>query len=111
MAVMGYCCQPVGANGVIGCPDPALAEKLTDEQREIAALVTSGRRKEAPALLGIEPEVFYQKLHRLIRRLEVRDLTGLTKYAIRAGLTSPDYRNACPSTHNGETPDKGPRSR
>jgi DNA-binding NarL/FixJ family response regulator len=64
---------------------------LTARQREILQLVAEGRStKEIAADLGLSVKTVETHRAQLMERLDIRDLPGLVRLAIREGLVSPD---------------------
>lgn len=73
-----------------GEPDPLAG--LTPRQREILQLVAEGHSsKEIAATLNVSIKTVEAHRGQIMERLGVRDVTGLVRFAIRAGLVSPDY--------------------
>jgi len=76
-----------------GCRDeertPIFA--LTVRERELLRLVIDGKtNSEAAAVLGLSPRSVETYRLRLMRKLRIKDLPSLVKYAIRSGLTTLD---------------------
>ncbi len=66
-------------------------EGLTPRQRAILQLVAEGNTtKEIARRLGVSVKTVDGHRTRLMRRLNVHDVAGLVRYAIRVGLISPD---------------------
>ena len=66
-------------------------EGLTPRQREILQLVAEGHNSKAiAARLGISSKTVDIHRARLMERLGIHDVPGLVRFAIRAGLVSPD---------------------
>lgn len=64
-------------------------ELLTPRQTEILRLVANGRTtKEIGRTLGISPKTVEFHRARLMQRIGVHDVTGLTRYAVQHGLVS-----------------------
>lgn len=64
-------------------------EGLTTRQREILQLIAEGRStKEIAALLEVSVKTVETHRTRLMERLDIRDVPGLVRFAIRAGLVS-----------------------
>jgi DNA-binding NarL/FixJ family response regulator len=64
-------------------------EQLTPRQREILQLVAEGRTtKEIASLLGISVKTVEVHRLQLMARLDIHDVPGLVRYAIRSGLVS-----------------------
>jgi DNA-binding NarL/FixJ family response regulator len=67
------------------------AEILTPRQREILQLVAEGKStKEVAAALELSVKTVETHRAQIMDRLGIRDLAGLVRYAIRAGLVSPE---------------------
>lgn len=70
-------------------PDPLAG--LTSRQREILQLVAEGHSSKAIAsMLNISLKTVEAHRGQIMERLGVHDVTGLVRFAIRAGLISPD---------------------
>jgi DNA-binding NarL/FixJ family response regulator len=66
-------------------------EQLTQRQREILQLIAEGRsNKEMARLLGASVKTIESHRASLMERLDIHDVAGLVRYAIRNGLVSPD---------------------
>ena len=64
-------------------------EQLTARQREILQLVAEGKNtKEIAGLLGISIKTVEAHRLQLMARLDIHDVPGLVRYAIRSGLVS-----------------------
>lgn len=64
---------------------------LTSRQREILQLIAEGRTsKEVASLLDLSVKTVEAHRSQIMRRLGVRDLTALVRYAVREGLVSPE---------------------
>jgi DNA-binding NarL/FixJ family response regulator len=69
--------------------EPGLLEGLTGRQREILQLIAEGRTtREMAEVLGVSVKTIETHRLRLMERLGIRDVPGLVRYAIRAGLVS-----------------------
>jgi DNA-binding NarL/FixJ family response regulator len=67
------------------------AEALTPRLREVLQLVAEGHTtKEIAGKLGIGVKTVETHRAHLMERLGIRDLAGLVRYAIRAGIVTPD---------------------
>ncbi len=74
-----------------GDQDGEPVEELTDRQREILQLIAEGRTtREMAELLDVSVKTIETHRLRLMDRLGIRDVPGLVRFAIRAGLVSPD---------------------
>jgi DNA-binding NarL/FixJ family response regulator len=64
-------------------------EELTARQREVLQLVAEGKNtKEVAYLLGISVKTVEAHRLQLMARLNIHDVAGLVRYAIRSGLVS-----------------------
>jgi len=72
-----------------GEPEPL--ESVTPRQREILQLIAEGRSvKEIAAILELSVKTVEGHRAQLMERLDIHDVAGLVRFAIRAGLVSPD---------------------
>lgn len=66
-------------------------QSLTLRQREILQLLAEGRSaKEVAFALGLSVKTVESHRRQIMERLQIFDLAGLVRFAIRAGLVSPD---------------------
>lgn len=71
--------------------EPGPLSGLTTRQREILQLIAEGRSmKEIAGILDISVKTVETHRLRLMERLGIHDVSGLVRFAIRAGLISPD---------------------
>jgi DNA-binding NarL/FixJ family response regulator len=64
---------------------------LSSRQREILQAIAEGRTtREIADLLSISPKTVETHRSQLMQKLEIRDVPGLVRYAIRHGLISVD---------------------
>jgi DNA-binding NarL/FixJ family response regulator len=71
--------------------DPAGIEVLTPRQRETLQLVAEGRStKEIAQLLGLSAKTVEAHRAQIMERLDIHEIAGLVRYAIRIGLISAD---------------------
>jgi DNA-binding NarL/FixJ family response regulator len=64
---------------------------LSDRERDVLRLLAQGRRtKEIAAELGLSPKTVETYRARLMDKLGIDNLSGLVRFAIRAGLVSPE---------------------
>ena len=71
-------------------PAPA-PDLLTPRQREILQLVAEGKSsKDVARLLDLSVKTVEAHRSQIMERLEIHDLAGLVRYAIRTGLVSPE---------------------
>jgi DNA-binding NarL/FixJ family response regulator len=69
---------------------PSVLEQLTERQRETLQLIAEGKStKEIAFELGLSAKTVETHRERLMERLNIRDVAGLVRYAIRSGLISP----------------------
>ena len=75
-----------------GCGPPVLS-LLTRREREVLQLLAEGRStKQIAARLGLSAKTVGTHREHLMQKLEIDSVAGLTKYAIRNGLT-PERRD------------------
>jgi DNA-binding NarL/FixJ family response regulator len=64
---------------------------LTSHQREILQLIAEGRTtKDIAQLLDLSIKTIETHRTELMKRLNIHDVAGLVRYAIRRGLISPE---------------------
>jgi DNA-binding NarL/FixJ family response regulator len=64
---------------------------LTERERDVLRLTAEGNSSAASAkFLGLSPKTVESYRSRMMRKLEVRNVTGLVKFAIRHGIVSLD---------------------
>jgi DNA-binding NarL/FixJ family response regulator len=69
----------------------APAERLTQRQREILQLIAEGHTTQVIAQkLSISVKTVETHRMQLMERLDIHDIAGLVRYAIRIGLIRPD---------------------
>lgn len=74
----------------IRSPTAAPVDALTAREREVLQLVAEGKTtKEISAILGVGVKIADSHRTRLMQRLDIHDIAGLTRYAIRRGLIQP----------------------
>jgi DNA-binding NarL/FixJ family response regulator len=70
---------------------PSVFSLLTSKQREVLQLLAEGKsNKEVAACLRVTPKTVETHRAQLMERLDIRDVPGLVRYAIRIGLVTPD---------------------
>lgn len=66
-------------------------ERLTPRQREILQLIAEGHTaKEIAQMLDLSPKTVESHRAQVMERLDIHDIAGLVRYAIRMGLLRPD---------------------
>ncbi len=71
--------------------EPDSLDKLTRRQREVLQLIAEGHStKEIARRLGVSVKTVETYRSQLMDALDIHDIAGLTRYAIRKGLVSPD---------------------
>ncbi len=66
-------------------------ERLTPRQREVLQLVAEGQTtKEIARTLHISKKTVHTHRKQLMEQLDIHDVAGLVRYAIRMGLVAPD---------------------
>jgi len=74
-----------------GQPGTAAAA-LTDRQRQVLQMMAEGHSvKEIAYRLGLSVKTVETHRAQIMKRLAIRDLPGLVRYAIRAGLVASDH--------------------
>jgi DNA-binding NarL/FixJ family response regulator len=69
----------------------AASDPLTSRQREVLQLIAEGRStKEIAAALGVSVKTVEAHRAQLMQRLDIHDVAGLVRYAIRMGLADPE---------------------
>lgn len=64
--------------------------RLSQREREVLQLIAEGRGAKGIAVaLGISEETVKSHRKNIVAKLDIRDTAGLTRYAIRVGLTHP----------------------
>lgn len=64
-----------------------LLQSLTQREREVLRLIADGRtNKEIAAALGISPRTVESHRESLTRKLRIRSIAGLTRFAIETGI-------------------------
>ncbi len=65
-------------------------EKLTDRQREILQLIAEGHStKEIARILSLSTKTVEAHRTELMKRLDVHDVAGLVRYAVKTGIITP----------------------
>ena len=65
-------------------------DPLTSREREVLQLVAEGKTtKEIAGLLGVSVKTADAHRTRLMQKLDIHDIAGLTRYAIRHGIIQP----------------------
>ena len=65
-------------------------EVLSPRERQVLKLVVEGRTsKEIAAVVGVKPGTVDTYRSRLMAKLEIGDIAGLVRFAIRHGLIRP----------------------
>lgn len=69
------------------------ATPLTDREREVLTLIAQGHTsKEIGSILGISPRTAEHHRARIMNKLNIGDVAGLTRYAVRTGLVDENLR-------------------
>jgi DNA-binding NarL/FixJ family response regulator len=72
-------------------PRPGLVKGLTPRMREILQLIAEGKSsKEIAFLLNLSIKTVDTHRMHLMARLDIHDVAGLVRYAVRHGMISPD---------------------
>ena len=71
-------------------PNWSMGDTLTGREREVLQLVAEGHTtKEIAKILHLSPKTVDSHREHIMEKLGIRNIAGLTKYAIREGLTNP----------------------
>ncbi len=71
-------------------PRSLLEDALSAREREVLQLVAEGKTtKEIAVLLGVSVKTADAHRTRLMQKLDIHDIAGLTRYAIRHGIIQP----------------------
>ena len=74
-----------GQDVVLGQFDPV--RRLTPRQREVLQLIAEGHTsKQIAQILSISLKTVESHRHGIMERLDIHDLAGLVRYALRIGL-------------------------
>lgn len=74
----------------VDLPESAFSQ-LTEREREVLQYIAEGTTiKEIAELLHLSPKTIETHKRRIMERLNIRTVAGLTRYAIRHGLTTAD---------------------
>jgi DNA-binding NarL/FixJ family response regulator len=74
---------------MMGSNEPNAVELLTDKEREVLQLIAEGKKtKDIAELLHISVKTVEARRSKIMEKLNINNVAGLTKYAIREGLTS-----------------------
>ncbi len=74
---------------MMGSNEPNTVELLTDKEREVLQLIAEGKKtKDIAELLHISVKTVEARRSKIMEKLNINNVAGLTKYAIREGLTS-----------------------
>jgi DNA-binding NarL/FixJ family response regulator len=66
-------------------------DKLTGRQREVLQLIAEGNStKEIARMLALSPKTVDSHRSQLMKQLDIHEVTGLVRYAVRMGIISPD---------------------
>jgi len=66
-------------------------EQLTERQREILRLIAEGQNtKQIAELLGVSPKTVEYHRMKLMAGLNLHDITGLVRFAVKVGLITPE---------------------
>jgi len=89
--VIGDYLRRIGAPGGNNTKTDDVPSLLTARQREILQLIAEGQTtKKIAALLHLSDKTVESHRLRLMRQLDIHDIAGLVRYAIRTGLVMPE---------------------
>lgn len=70
--------------------EAGVLDRLSAREREVMALVVQGRTsKEVARIVGVKPATIDTYRSRLMAKLDVPDICGLVRLAIRQGMLTP----------------------
>jgi DNA-binding NarL/FixJ family response regulator len=76
-----------------GAKRAAETEELSPREREVLTLLAEGHTsKEIGSILGISPRTAEHHRARVMEKLQIHDIPGLTRYAIRVGLVDQNLK-------------------
>jgi DNA-binding NarL/FixJ family response regulator len=76
----------------VGGGETSSLERLTPRQREVLQLIAEGNTsKEIARKLGISAKTVETHRMQLMDALDIHDIAGLVRYAIRMGVITPDF--------------------
>jgi DNA-binding NarL/FixJ family response regulator len=76
-----------------GAKRAAETEELSPREREVLTLLAEGHTsKEIGSILGISPRTAEHHRARVMDKLQIHDIPGLTRYAIRVGLVDQNLK-------------------
>lgn len=82
--------SPAIAQRLLQPAEPTIHDELTDRQIEILTLIAQGKAsKEIAFDLGLSSKTVDVHRARIMERLNINDIAGLTRYAVRKGLIKP----------------------
>ena len=88
--VDGFLQRGTHARGTDDSLESVTLDGLTPRQREILQLVAEGRStKDVAALLDLSIKTVETHRSQIMARLDIHDVAGLVRYAIRTGLVNP----------------------
>jgi DNA-binding NarL/FixJ family response regulator len=71
--------------------DKTLEDRLTERQREVLQLIAEGQNtKDMAVRLNVSIKTIETHRKQLMERLDIHDVAGLVRYAIRAGIIDPE---------------------
>jgi DNA-binding NarL/FixJ family response regulator len=71
--------------------EPTPREGLTSRQREVLQLIAEGEStKQIAGKLGVSVKTIETHRSQLMNKLDIHDVAGLVRYAIRIGLVTPE---------------------
>jgi len=77
--------------GLVSKPETINGDQLTMREKEVLQLVAEGKTTRTIAqMLNISKKTVDTHREHIMEKLNIRNIAGLTKYAIREGLTSPN---------------------
>ena len=72
-------------------PDATPVERLTNRQREVLQLLAEGHKvRDIASRLGLSAKTVETHRSQIMQRLDIYDVPGLVRFAIRNGMVSAD---------------------
>jgi DNA-binding NarL/FixJ family response regulator len=85
-----YCPETTSILHALGSGSTSKPAELSSRERDVLRLVASGRTsKEIADILGIRTKTVSNHRARLVEKLGIRDVAGLTRFAMEQGLIDP----------------------
>ena len=81
-----------GLRGVLAGTDSSIHGILSPRERQTLQLIAEGKTtKETASILNVSVKTVESHRLRIMTKLNIHSIAGLTRYAIREGVTSLDF--------------------